>query len=91
MKKIILILALCLLPVFWHFGHTSTDASDIWKKVEIDFSQIDAAGLRGPADGKVAVAYEFSIPDTEDAHQVAAIDNTVQFMSGCTAESALSR
>ncbi len=83
MKKIILILALCLLPVFWHFGHTGTDASDIWKKVEIDFSQIDAAGLRGPADGKVAVAYEFSIPDTEDArNQVAAIDNTVQFMPG---------
>ena len=78
-----LILALCLLPVFWHFGHTGADESAVWKKVEIDFSQIDAAGLRGPADGKVAVAYEFSIPDTEEArHQVSAIDTTVQFMPG---------
>lgn len=83
MKKIVLIFALCILPVFWHFGHTGTDSHDIWKKIEIDFSQIDAAGLRGPADGKVAVAYEFSIPDTEDARgQVAAIDKTVQFMPG---------
>ncbi len=81
-----LILALCLLPVFWHFGHTgniSNGDSAVWKKVEIDFSQIDAAGLRGPADGKVAVAYEFSIPDTEEARrQVTAIDTTVQFMPG---------
>ncbi len=78
-----LLLALCLLPVFWHFGHSGADAHDVWKKVEIDLSQIDAAGLRGPADGKVAVAYEFSIPDTEDAQsQVAAIDKTVQFMPG---------
>ncbi len=83
MKKIILIFALCLLPVFWHFGHTGADESAVWKKVEIDLSQIDAAGLRGPADGKVAVAYEFSIPDTEEArHQVSAIDTTVQFMPG---------
>ena len=81
-----LILALCLLPILWHFGHAGhigAEASDIWKKVEIDLGQIDAAGLRGPADGKVAVAYEFSIPDAEDArNQVAAIDKTVQFMPG---------
>ncbi len=83
MKKIMLLLALCLLPVFWHFGHRGADAHDVWKKVEIDLSQIDAAGLRGPADGKVAVAYEFSIPDTGAARQqVTAIDKTVQFMPG---------
>ena len=83
MKKIMLLLALCLLPVFWHFGHSGADAHDVWKKVEIDLSQIDAAGLRGPADGKVEVAYEFSIPDTGAARQqVTAIDKTVQFMPG---------
>lgn len=86
MKKTILIFALCLLPVFWHFGHSgniSNGNADVWKKVEIDLGQIDAAGLRGPADGKVAVAYEFSIPDTESARQqVTTIDKTVQFMPG---------
>lgn len=83
MKKVMLLLALFLLPVFWHFGHNGTDAAAVWKKVEIDLGKIDAAGLRGPADGKVAVAYEFSIPDTEEARrQVTAIDKTVQFMPG---------
>ena len=52
-------------------------------KVEIDLTQLDAEGLRGPPDGKVAVSYEFCIPDTE-AHkaEVRAIDASVEFMSG---------
>jgi hypothetical protein len=52
-------------------------------KVELNLTQLDAEGLRGPADGKVAVSYEFCIPNTEACKaQVRAIDHTVQFMPG---------
>lgn len=60
-----------------------TVENDSWHKVEFDLAQLDEQGLRGPADGKVAVAYEFSIPRTaEHKAEVQAIDPTVQFMSG---------
>ena len=53
------------------------------RKVEIDLAQLDAEGLRGPADGKVAVSYEFCIPDTPECKaRVRAIDPTVRFMPG---------
>lgn len=57
--------------------------TEAWKKVELNLSAVDQDGLRGPADGKVSVAYEFCIPDTP-AHRatVSAIDPTVQFMPG---------
>ena len=52
-------------------------------KIELDLQNIDRDGLRGPADGKVAVSYEFAIPNTEECKaQVKAIDPTVQFMPG---------
>ena len=51
--------------------------------VEIDLESLDADGLRGPADGKVAVAYEFAIPDTPEARAaVRSVDPTVEFMPG---------
>lgn len=51
--------------------------------VEIDLESLDADGLRGPADGKVAVAYEFAIPDTPEARvAVRRVDSTVEFMPG---------
>ena len=57
--------------------------ANAWKKVGIDLSNVDQEGLRGPADGKVAIAYEFCIPDTpEHRAAVQAIDPTVQFMPG---------
>ncbi len=57
--------------------------ADAWKKVGVDLSNVDHDGLRGPADGKVAVSYEFCIPDTpEHRAAVRAIDPTVQFMPG---------
>lgn len=50
-------------------------------KVALDLDALDADGLRGPADGKVAVAYEFKIPDTEaNRAEVRSIDPTVEFM-----------
>jgi len=58
-------------------------AADSSSKVEFDLSVLDKDGLRGPADGKVAVSYEFSIPDSDVCRaEIRAIDPTVQFMPG---------
>ncbi|MGJ8671840.1 hypothetical protein [Rubritalea sp.] len=52
-------------------------------KVELDLTQLDENGLRGPANGKVAVSYEFAIPNTpENRKEVRKIDSTIQFMDG---------
>lgn len=56
-------------------------AADTMAKVEIDLNNLDEDGLRGPPGGKVAVAYEFAIPNTEECKkEVRRIDPSVQFM-----------
>ena len=61
-------------------SHASEDS---WRKVELDLSQLDRDGLRGPDDGKVSVSYEFAIPNSEDCKgRVRAIDSSVRFMPG---------
>jgi hypothetical protein len=60
-----------------------TTASNTWRKVEIDLSVLDANGLRGSADGKVSVAYEFFIPDTDKCKaEVRTIDHAIGFSPG---------
>jgi hypothetical protein len=57
--------------------------SNVAHKIGFDLERLDAEGLRGPSDGKVAVSYEFSIPDTaEHRAAVKEIDPTVVFMRG---------
>ena len=57
--------------------------SNTLPKVEIDLSELDENGLRGPADGKASVAYEFCIPNTEKCKaEVRSIDSSIQFMPG---------
>ena len=52
-------------------------------KIEFDLEALDADGLRGPPDGKVAVDYEFVIPDTPAAREtVSRIDPSVHFFPG---------
>lgn len=52
-------------------------------KVELDLTRLDATGLRGSGDGKVALSYEFAIPDTAEYRaEIRAIDPTVQLMPG---------
>ena len=52
-------------------------------KIELDLEALDADGLRGPPDGKVAVDYEFVIPDTPAAREtVSRIDPSVHFFPG---------
>lgn len=54
---------------------------DPMQKVKLDLSLLDEEGLRGEAGGKVAVAYEFAIPDTGVCRaEVSTIDPTVRFM-----------
>jgi hypothetical protein len=53
------------------------------QKIELNLDALDANGLRGPPRGKVAVSYEFVIPDTQNCRdEVKGIDATVQFMRG---------
>jgi hypothetical protein len=52
-------------------------------KIELDLEALDADGLRGPPDGKVAVDYEFVIPNTPAAREaVSQIDPSVNFFPG---------
>jgi hypothetical protein len=52
-------------------------------KIEFNINQLDQDGLRGPAEGKVAVSYEFAIPNTEACkNQVKSIDPTIQLAPG---------
>lgn len=52
---------------------------DAWKKIKLDFKQLDAEGLAGPPKGKVAVNYEFCIPATEkNWREVHKIDPSAQ-------------
>ena len=56
---------------------------DPLSKVEFTLVHLDTDGLRGPADGKVDMSYEFAIPKTQDCiAEVRAIDPTVQIMCG---------
>lgn len=58
-------------------------AGDPRAKIGIDLDALDADGLRGPADGKVSVDYEFAIPDTPAARAaVTRIDPSVTFQPG---------
>jgi len=58
-------------------------AVDPWSKVEFRLDHLDTDGLRGPADGKVDMSYEFAIPKTDVCiAEVKAIDPTVQISCG---------
>lgn len=60
-----------------------TNALRPWDKVKLDLAQLDSEGLRGPPDGKVAVSYEFSIPNSKPCRaEIQAIDPEIRFMPG---------
>ncbi len=64
----------------------------VWNKIKLDFKNIDEDGLTGPANGKVAVHYEFCIPKEEKLwKKVQKIDSSAQKSDsrgrvGCTPE-----
>lgn len=50
-----------------------------WRKINLDFKNIDAEGLVGQGKNKVALNYEFCVPKTEKFwKQVRKIDPTAQ-------------
>jgi hypothetical protein len=52
-------------------------------KIQLDLAELDAAGLKGPADGLRAVSYEFCIPNRPECEtEVRQIDARVTFMHG---------
>ncbi len=58
---------------------SSTPSPETLAKIELDLDALDANGLAGPPDGKVSMAYEFAIPDTEACRaEVRAIDPSIQ-------------
>lgn len=58
---------------------SSVPSPETLAKIEFDLGALDANGLSGPPDGKVSVAYEFAIPDTEACRaEVLAIDPSIQ-------------
>ena len=58
-------------------------APEILKKIDFDISKIDENGLRGPANGKTSVAYEFCILSRQTSwDEVRAIDPTLKMGLG---------
>lgn len=58
-------------------GNKPADDPAAWKKIHLDFKKLDADGLAGPPTGKVAVNYEFCIPNEPKYwKQVQKIDST---------------
>lgn len=56
---------------------------EILNKIGFDISTIDENGLRGPANGKTSVAYEFCILSRQTAWlEVQKIDPSLKFNSG---------
>lgn len=43
--------------------HPAKENPGVWQKIKLDFKHLDAEGLRGNQGNKVAVNYEFCIPD----------------------------
>ena len=56
---------------------------DAWKKIKLDFKQLDQNGLSGPPNGKVALNYEFCIPAEEKLwKKVHKLDSSAQRNGG---------
>lgn len=56
---------------------------NVWKKIKIDFKQLDPEGLAGKGTGKVVMNYEFCIPaDKKNWKTIQKIDRTAQRNTG---------
>ncbi|HLP94020.1 MAG TPA: hypothetical protein VK168_08285 [Saprospiraceae bacterium] len=59
------------------------ESPDAWKKIKLDFKQLDPEGLTGSGKGKVAMNYEFCIPaNAKNWKQVQKLDPTAQKNTG---------
>lgn len=63
--------------------HPIPENPNAWQKIKIDFRQLDAEGLAGQAKGKVAMNYEFCIPnDPKSWKEVQKTDPTARRNEG---------
>ncbi len=77
----------CLLAIMYVFcacgAQKPPENPDVWKKIKLDFRQLDENGLAGAANGKVAMNYEFCIPAEEKLwRKVKKIDRSAQRNGG---------
>jgi hypothetical protein len=65
MKVILFTITTTLLIFLFQNCQRKTQPQDpiVWKKIKLDFKSIDNDGLSGPDNGKVAINYEFCIPN----------------------------
>ena len=57
----------------------------VLSKIQFDLNQLDEEGLAGPKDGKVALHYEFCVPNTTAyIRAVQKIDPSLQIQAGST-------
>lgn len=75
---------LAIILVLWACKSEKIQESpDAWKKIKLDFKQLDAEGLTGSGKNKVAQNYEFCIPaEARYWKQVKKLDPSAQKNSG---------
>ncbi len=81
MRNLTVFLFLLLVSVVFSACSRELKADDpsVWKKVKINFKQLDANGLSGSEGAKVAVHYEFCVPAEEQyVKAVKKIDPTAE-------------
>jgi hypothetical protein len=72
-----------ILAVFSFAVGAAAAPPDVLGKIGFDLDGLDVEGLAGAADGKVAISYEFRIPDTpENRAAVKAIDPGIAIAAG---------
>lgn len=70
-------------PILAVFTFDTAAPPDIVRKIGFELDALDINGLVGAADGKVAINYEFRIPDTPRNHAaVKAIDPSIKIAVG---------
>lgn len=72
-----------ILAVFTFAADAAAIPPEALRKIGFDLDGLDADGLAGPADGKVAISYEFRIPDSpEHRATVKGIDPAIAIAAG---------
>ena len=68
---------------FCHSNHQVLTKGPHLEKIKFDLNQLDEDGLSGPEGGKVALSYEFCIPNTANfIKEVSTIDKTLNVQYG---------
>ena len=81
MNRYYIVILIIVIAAHFLVGCVARDAHSA--KIHIDYRSLDDQGLRGSGDGKVAVSFEFAVPNTEAClARIRAIDPSIMFMPG---------